>query len=265
MTAPRPIVAIPCDVKPIGLHPYHVVGEKYIEAVAHGANCTPVLLPALGGGRDLGSLVEEVDLHELLRGFDGVFLPGSASNVDPSHYGHERVFPDDQLDRQRDETTLRLIRAAVTDAVPLLAVCRGIQELNIAFGGTLHQAVHTVEGFEDHRENHDLPRAEQYRPRHEVRLTPGGVLRSLHRSDTARVNSLHGQGLDRVAAQLVVEAVAPDGLVEAVSVASAKSFALGVQWHPEWRHWEDELSSSMFAAFGQAATHRASRRTQHSA
>ena len=260
MNESRPLVVVPCDVKPIGLHPYHVVGEKYIEAVAHGADCTPVLLPALGSGRDLASMIDDVDFRDLLRNFDGVFLTGSASNVDPSHYQTERTFPDDQLDHQRDETTLDLIRTAVSEGIPLLAVCRGIQEVNVAYGGTLHQSVHSVGRFMDHRENRAQPRGQQYEPKHKVQLTNGGVLRGLHGGETVAVNSLHGQGIDRLGHGLTIEATVPDGLVEAVSIDAAHTFAVGVQWHPEWQHWHDKFSSAIFTTFGDAVRERAKQR-----
>jgi putative glutamine amidotransferase len=261
MSTARPIVVVPCDVKSIGLHPYHVVGEKYIEAVAHGAGCTPVLLPALGAGKDLASMIDEVDIAGLLQDFDGVFLTGSASNVDPVNYQHTRRFPAAELDEQRDETTLGLIRVAADEGVPLLGVCRGIQEINVAYGGSLHQAVHSAEGLTDHREDYSKPRAERYAPKHEVHLAPDGVLRSLHGCDHVTVNSLHGQGIDRLGEQLAVEATAADGLIEAVRIKTAANFAIGVQWHPEWRHWEDAFSSALFRVFGEAIRERARTRS----
>ena len=255
-----PIIAIPCDVKRVGIQPFHAVGEKYINAVAHGAGSLPVLLPALSAGADLQSFDGVLALDELADRFDGIFLPGSVSNVAPEIYGSDLAFSDEYLDPQRDATTLELIRVAVDKGIPLLAICRGFQEMNVAFGGTLHQHVHDVPGLQDHREDKSLPRSEQYGPAHSVELRLGGVLHKLVDRSVVEVNSLHGQGLDQLGDRLVVEAAAPDGLIEAFCVAGAKSLAVGIQWHAEWRYWEDELSSALFKAFGTAARERAAAR-----
>lgn len=260
MRMSKPIVGIPVDVKQVGIHPYHVVGEKYIDAVARGADCFPLLLPAMGAGQDLGNLHDQFDLRELVAGLDGIFLPGSASNVEPSRYGKALEDPGSPSDTQRDETTLEMIRIAVEEAVPLLAVCRGFQEMNVSFGGSLHQAVHEVPGFLDHREDSTLPRDQQYGHAHEIHLTVGGLLHRLLGRDRTGVNSVHGQGFDRLADNLTVEAVAPDGLVEAVSVTDARTFSVGVQWHAEWGYWKDDLSQVLFAAFGEAARSRLNER-----
>jgi putative glutamine amidotransferase len=256
----RPTILLPCDVKPVGLHAFHCVGEKYIDAVAHGADAWPLLLPAFGGGQDLEPLSGHVDLPALLAGVDGVFLPGSVSNVHPARYGVADV-PAVKPDLQRDEVTFRLIQAALELRVPLLAVCRGLQELNVALGGTLHPAVHEVPGLMDHRENGDDPREQQYASAHPVRLTPGGRLRQLFGVDEIGVNSLHGQGIRDLAPTLAVEAVAPDGLVEAVSAPRHAGFLIGVQWHPEWAWRTNPQSAALFGAFGEAARQRHRGRT----
>ena len=140
------------------------------------------------------------------------------------------------LDRQRDDTTLSLITAAIDAGVPMFCVCRGFQELNVAMGGTLHPHLQEVEGRFDHREPKDQPNDVMYAPAHTVNLTPGGVLQNIVGDVTKiEVNSLHGQGIDRLGEGLVVEAQAEDGTIEAVSLPSAKNFVLGVQWHPEWK------------------------------
>ena len=136
--------------------------------------------------------------------------------------------------------------------MPLLAVCRGYQELNVAYGGTLHQHLQEVPGRFDHREDKDKPLDVQYAPVHDMHLTPGGALEKLARTRTIKVNSLHSQGVDRVGDGLEVEATAPDGTVEGLRVRDAKAFALGVQWHPEWRFWENDFSTALFAEFGRA-------------
>ncbi len=130
----------------------------------------------------------------------------------------------------------------------------------MALGGSLHQKVHEVPGLNDHREDKDAPLDVQYGPAHTVRLAPGGALAALTGREELTVNSVHGQGIDRLAPGLAVEATAPDGLVEAVRVEGARTFALAVQWHPEWRYWEDEAAGALFAAFGRAAAERVRRR-----
>lgn len=251
-----PVVGIPVDVKLMEGNPFHVVGEKYINAVAHGAGCYPVLLPAMGEGAQLKSLTEKYDIEKIADGLSGIFLPGSASNIHPQHYGQELATPDQPVDHQRDATTLKLIRYALTAGIPLLAACRGFQEMNVAFGGTIHQKVHEVDGYMDHREDSSLPRMDQYRHAHTITLTEGGVLHKLYGQSAAQVNSLHGQGIDRLGEGLSVEALAPDSLVEAFSVEGASNFALGVQWHPEWDFRNDRLSTEIFSAFGAAAKQR---------
>jgi putative glutamine amidotransferase len=253
------VVLIPCDVKEVGIHPFHCVGEKYINAVAHGAGAWALLMPAFGAGTDLEALGAHVDLDALLAMADGVFLPGSVSNVAPPEYGE----PDDPAilhDTQRDALTLPLIRRTLALEIPLLAVCRGMQELNVALGGTLHPRLYQVEGTMDHREDASLERADQYLHAHAVRLRPGGVLERLLGTGEIRVNSLHGQGIRELAPALVAEGVAPDNVVEAVSCPAQGSFLIGVQWHPEWRFREDPTSVALFGAFGAAAAERLRRR-----
>lgn len=248
----KPLVLLPCDVKQVGLHPFHCVGEKYINAVAHGADTWPLLVPAFGAGADLRSLSDHVDLDVLLSGVDGVFLPGSVSNVHPGEYG-AGADPDMQVDPQRDALALSLIRRAIALGVPLLAVCRGIQELNVALGGTLHPSVHGLPGMMDHREDKAVGREAQYAHSHHVTLRQGGTLQVLLGESRIQVNSLHGQGVRDLAPGLLAEATAPDGLVEAVSMPAAAGFVLGVQWHPEWAWRDDPNSANLFRAFGEAA------------
>ena len=232
----------------LGEHRFHTVGEKYITAVVDGARALPLLIPSLGDG---------LDLDELLDRIDGVMLTGSPSNVEPHHYGGAPCRPETLRDPERDTTVLPLIAKAVTKAVPLLAICRGMQELNVAFGGSLHQHLHEVPGKMDHRRNPQAPLAEQYSQRHRVSLTPGGQLAELAGAIEIEVNSLHGQGIDRVGDGLAIEAIAPDGSVEAIRVEGSTAFALGVQWHPEWRVLENPFYSAIFAAFGDAVRQRA--------
>ncbi len=243
----RPLIGIPADRRMLGLHPYHVVGDKYARAVLDAAGGLPLLIPALA---------EELGLDELLARLDGVMFTGSHSNVEPHHYSGPPSDPGTLHDPARDATTLPLIRKAVASGVPVLGICRGFQEMNVAFGGTLHQKVHEVEGRHDHREDTSLELDLQYGPAHEVVLEAGGSLRALTGQDRIQVNSLHSQGVDRLGPGLAVEARALDGLIEAFRVEHAKSFAVAVQWHPEWKAMNNPFSRALFAAFGAAARER---------
>ena len=247
----RPAVGVSTCVKTIHDHAFHAAAEKYLAAVLDGAGAQPLLIPALGDGADPGELFEHLD---------GILLTGGPSNVAPHHYGGAPSRPETLLDPQRDATTLPLIRAAVERAVPLLAICRGFQELNVAFGGSLHQHLHELPGRIDHRRDRAARFPEQYAPRHPVALTPGGELTGLLGAHEIEVNSLHAQGIDRIGEGLAVEAVAPDGTIEAARVEGAAAFAIGVQWHPEWRVLEKADYAALFAAFGEATRARAALR-----
>jgi len=247
----RPLVGITACCRLLGDMPYHVAGDKYARAVFDGAGALPVLIPALGGALNIAELVESLD---------GVLITGSPSNVLPEHYGGEESEPGTLHDPDRDATTLPLIRAALAAGVPVLGICRGLQELNVALGGTLHQKVHELPGKNDHRWNDDDPLDKQYGPAHPVRVVPGGALARIVGAGEITVNSLHWQGIARLAPGLRVEAEAHDGLIEAISVDDAKAFAIGVQWHPEWRFSTNPASVALLAAFGAAARERAAER-----
>ena len=233
----------------VGAHPFHMVGEKYARAVLDAAGAAPLLIP---------SLADELGFDELLQRLDGLLFTGSPSNVEPHLYEGAPSAPGTLHDPARDATTLPLIRKAVRAGVPVFGICRGFQEMNVAFGGTLHQKLHEVPGYLDHRDDGSQPLEVQYGPAHDVTLEPGGVLRSLAASDRIEVNSLHNQGIDRLGAELAVEARAPDGVIEAFRVRDAQRFALAVQWHPEWKVMSNPFSRALFAAFGQASRERAS-------
>ncbi len=250
-TARHPLIGVPACVKLIDDHPFHAVGEKYLTAVVDGARGVPLVVPALADRQDVADLVARRD---------GLLVTGSLSNVEPRHYGGPPSAEGTLHDPQRDATTLPLIRAAIEDGLPVLAICRGIQELNVALGGTLHQRVHELPGRLDHRAPTGVPREEKYRPAHPVRLTPGGLLARLAGAEEVMVNSLHAQAIDRPADGLEIEAVAPDGTIEAVRVPAAKAFAVGVQWHPEWRVTENPFYLALFEAFGKACAERAAAR-----
>jgi putative glutamine amidotransferase len=184
---------------------------------------------------------------------DGLVFTGSPSNVAPRLYGGLPPREPELLDEARDAIALPLMRAAVARGVPVFCICRGFQELNVAFGGTLHQHLGEVPGFADHRADPARSLAEQYAPAHDVRVAPGGVLAGLALPGSSfRVNSLHSQGIATLAPGFFIEATAPDGVIEAVSLPAAKGFVLAVQWHPEWRFQENPVSLALFAAFGRA-------------
>lgn len=247
MAPARPLIGIPADRRMVGHHPFHMVGEKYARAVLEAAGAAPLLIP---------SLAEELRFEELLERLDGLLFTGSPSNVEPRHYDGPPSAPGTLHDPARDATTLPLIRHAVEAGLPVFGICRGFQEMNVAFGGTLHQKLHEVPGLLDHRDDETQPLEVQYGPAHEVTLEPGGLLRSLADGDRIRVNSLHSQGIERLGPPLAVEARAPDGVIEAFRVREAKSFAVAVQWHPEWKVMTNPFSRALFAAFGKAAAER---------
>ncbi|MGB5331085.1 MAG: gamma-glutamyl-gamma-aminobutyrate hydrolase family protein [Woeseiaceae bacterium] len=248
---PKPLVGVPADRRIVDPHPFHMVGEKYLDALIKGSDAVPLITPVMP---------EDVDIDALLLQFDGIFLTGSYSNVEPHHYNGSPSEAGTLHDPHRDAVTLPLAKKALETGVPLLAVCRGFQELNVALGGTLHQKVHEVAGYHNHLENKDDPLDTQYGPSHPVNLADGGLLRELAGSDTVMVNSLHAQGVAKLAPGVSVEAVADDGLIEAFQVDTGPGFALAVQWHPEWRVMENDFSRAIFKAFGDACRVRASRR-----
>jgi putative glutamine amidotransferase len=248
---PKPIIGVPADRRVIDPHPFHMVGEKYLKAVIEAADAVPLIIPVLADDLAIDELVDQVD---------GVLLTGSPSDIEPHHYGGESHDPDALRDPHRDALTLPIAKHALETGVPLFAVCRGFQELNVALGGTLHQKVHEVPGYHYHKENPEDPLDVQYGPSHPLTLVAGGLLAGLAGAEEVMVNSLHGQGVKKLADGVSVEALADDGLIEAFSVDSADNFALAVQWHPEWRATENEFSSAIFRAFGDACRERARER-----
>jgi putative glutamine amidotransferase len=237
MPAPL-IIGIPACSKLINGEPQHSTPTRYGRALMGAAGAIPVLLPPVGE-----------EMLAVLDRLDGLLLSGSPSNVHPELYGADASLTPDQHDRLRDETTLPLAREVLRRGMPLLAICRGIQELNVAMGGTLHQQVHRLDGRQDHRAG-EGELDHMFRLKHTVRVS--GQLARIVGEEAVMVNSLHEQALDQVADGLEVEAIAEDGTVEAVRVREAKSFAFGVQFHPEW-HWAtDEASRAIFGAFGDA-------------
>lgn len=249
----QPLVAVSTDVKAFENYVWHAAPEQYLEAAISASGVLPVLVPSFG---------ERLDLDALLAAVDGVMVTGSKSNVHPSLYGREATEADGPYDPGRDATTLPLIRKAVARGVPLLAICRGIQEMNVALGGTLATEIQEREGAIDHRAPVSASQDERFAIRQKVSIRPGNCLAGIFGAGEVQVNSLHRQGVDQLGPRLDVEAVAEDGTVEAVSVRSAPAFAVGVQWHPEYWAHKDDASRRIFEAFGDAVrTHAAARTT----
>lgn len=247
----RPLViGIPCDRRVVGPHPFHMAGEKYIAAIREGTCALPLLIPVLDA---------PIAPAEIVASVDGLLFTGSYSNVAPRRYGGPAPRAGVLQDEHRDATALPLMQAAIEVGLPSFCICRGFQELNVVLGGSLHQHLEEVPGRFNHSEDKSAPLNEQYGPAHDVRLTTGGLLATLLGSDRITVNSLHEQGIDRLAPPLAVEAVADDGTIEAVSLSGAKGFLLGVQWHPEWRWSENPVSRALFRAFGDAVAAHAAR------
>jgi putative glutamine amidotransferase len=239
----KPLVWLPACHRNLDLSDpggYTVLADRYAAAVT-ALGLQPVLFP----------MAEAADIARLLPLVDGVLLTGSPSNVEATRFG-AAVLPTDLVDPRRDQLTMGLVRASLAAGVPLLGVCRGLQEINVALGGSLHQALHEQPGMMDHREPAGADLAAQFAQRHEVLLAPGSAFAEWAGGPRAFVNSLHGQGIKRLAEGLVPEARAPDGLVEGVRVIGAPAFAYGVQWHPEWRHEQHPFYERMLQAFARA-------------
>lgn len=247
----KPVIGVPADRRVLDPHAFQMVGEKYLEALTKGSGALPLIIPAMP---------DDIDNDELLRLCDGLFLTGSYSNVEPHHYNGGPSEVGTLHDPHRDAVTLPLAQRALEIGVPVFAVCRGFQELNVALGGSLHQKVHEVPGYHSHLEKKGDPLDVQYGPSHPVNLVAGGLLRELVGFDSVMVNSLHAQGVAKLADGVSVEAVADDGLIEAFCVDDVPGFALAVQWHPEWQLMKNDFSKIIFEAFGDACRMRANRR-----
>ena len=239
---PRPVVGLICDHRVIEEMPAQSVFDLYVTAIRDGAHALPLLIPALDPA---------LSCEDILASVDGLLFTGSTSNVAPRLYGGHAARGPCLLDERRDALAQPLIRTAVAADVPLLSICRGTQELNVALGGTLHQHVHEVEGRLDHRERGTTDE-EQWGPSHPVTVSPDGLLARIVGPRSFAVNSLHSQGIDKLAPPLHADATAPDGQIEAVSMPDAEAFVLGFQWHPEWRWEESDVSRAIFNAFAAA-------------
>ncbi|HEX2546220.1 MAG TPA: gamma-glutamyl-gamma-aminobutyrate hydrolase family protein [Ramlibacter sp.] len=249
--AHKPLVWLPACHRHLDLDDpggYTVLADRYALAVTQ-LGMQPVLFP----------MAEADDVECLLPIVNGVLLTGSPSNVEATYFG-EQALPTDLLDPRRDKLTMRLVREAILREVPLFGVCRGLQEINVALGGSLYQSLHDQPGMMDHREPRDEELAVQFGERHEVILEPGTQFEKWAGGTRAIVNSLHGQGIKRLGEGLVVEGRAPDGLVEAVHVKDARAFAYAVQWHPEWRHEQHPFYQRTLEAFAAACREHRDRR-----
>ena len=247
----QPLVAVSTDVKQFENYRWHAAPQQYLEAALSAAGVLPVLLPSFG---------DRIDFDSLLASVDGVMVTGSRSNVHPSLYGGDATEANGPYDPDRDATTLPLIRAAVERGVPLLAICRGIQEMNVALGGTLATEIQELEGRIDHRAPVSDIQDERFAIRQTVSIKPDSCRAGVFGAGDIRVNSVHRQAIDRLGPNLRVEAVAEDGTVEAVAVRDSRAFAVGVQWHPEYWARSDDASARIFRAFGDAVRDHAAAR-----
>jgi putative glutamine amidotransferase len=238
-----PVIGIPANRFEFQGASAHIVKQQYIKALLEITRCIPLIIPAIGKDFDLRSIAGKVD---------GLLLTGASSNVCPTNYGAEREFEERDLDKDRDATNLPLIKTAIEIDMPMFAICRGFQEMNVACGGTLHQFVHRQPGKLDHRGDNSLPIKQQYEvQRHNIRTQKGGWFERLGLPAEFKTNSLHQQGVDKLGTGLFVEGISEDGLIEAFSVPK-KRFILGTQWHPESDFWLNPTSVTLFEGFGRA-------------
>jgi putative glutamine amidotransferase len=263
-TSLRPLIGVSACLKSNGRGGWmHTVGDKYVQAAIRAVGGLPILIPAFGPEfadpqfAD-GAMTEALD--RLIDTLDGVLLTGSPSNVEPHHYEGEPSRDGTAHDKARDATTLPLIRHSIDHGLPLIAICRGLQEVNVALGGTLHQLVHEVDGRRDHRSPKSPDTDVNYAPAHDIEIVENGLLHRLLGERCVTVNSLHAQGVDRLAPRARLEAFAEDGQVEAFSVPDAPGFALALQWHPEHRALENPVSMKLFGAFADACRARCAAR-----
>ena len=243
MTAYSPLVGLPADTYESHGFLFHSLGDKYVRAVAEVAQCTPVMIP---------SMIDALQLEPLLDHFDGILMTGAVSNVHPPHYGEAPTADHEPYDHARDAVTLKLIRAVIEGGIPLFCICRGFQELNVVLGGTLETELQRGEGRLDHRAPKSEDTDVRYGPHHAIAIAPGGMLERILGKRQTMINSIHRQGIKKLAPGLLVEATAPDGVIEAVSVKGARSFAFGAQWHPEYKARDNPDSVKLFSAFGDA-------------
>jgi putative glutamine amidotransferase len=239
----RPLVGLPADTFEKDGFYYHSLGDKYVRALTDVSKVETVMIP---------NAIDAENIDGLLHHFDGVLMTGAVSNVHPPHYGEEATVDHEPYDHHRDATTLQLIRRVIDRGIPLFCICRGFQELNVAMGGTLETELQRGVGRLDHRAPKSDDIDERYGPRHTVTISKGGLLDHMLGKHETMVNTIHRQGIKKLGAGLNIEATAPDGIIEAVSVKGAKAFAFGTQWHPEFKATKNPDSLKLFKAFGDA-------------
>ena len=240
----KPIVGIVANA--------HLINDQYwiqgssrmnVDAIADAAGALPIIIP---------SLPEKIEIDDIRAICDGILLTGGRPNVHPEEYGHEPTAAHGDFDRARDGIALPLIRACVQDGQPILGVCRGFQEFNVAMGGTLHPEIRELPGRINHRMPPDGTIEEKFAHRHSIKMIPGSPYIDIFKSDEVMVNSLHGQGIQEPGPRVIIDGTAPDGTAEAITIKDAPGFAMAVQWHPEYKATEDPVSKPLFAAFGKA-------------
>lgn len=258
---PRPLIGVSGELKDFNGVDLQGAGHKYLMSVVETFGGMPMIVPALGDIKAGGHF----PMDELVDRLDGLVLTGGRSNVEPHNYSGEPFRPDTMRDPLRDATTLPLIRMAVERGLPVFGICRGIQEINVAFGGSLHPYLWEVGGKNDHRMPQTDIMENRFAPRHPIHLTPGGLFEKLALAanidtETLTVNSLHGQAVDRLGEGLVAEAHSDDGVIEGLSMPTAPNLVIGVQWHAEFRAVERPLNYALYQEFGHAAWARAAAR-----
>jgi putative glutamine amidotransferase len=247
----RPIVGIPASVWTLAEIPFHGTAHQYLRAVREEVGATVFTIP---------SLRDNLNAMELLGLVDGILLTGSFSDVHPSAYGEPVRNPNRVFDRERDAVTLPLVRAAFEHRIPILGICRGMQEINVALGGSLHQNLQELSGRDDHRSDANLPLAEQFRPAHEIRIVADGLFAGLVGARCISVNTSHTQAVAKLAGGLRMEATSKDGTIEALTSEDLSRFIVGVQFHPEWGTHDNALYVALFRAFRDAVSARAAAR-----
>lgn len=239
----KPVVLMSMGAQLRAGHDYQVMTNKYMRPLLEHAQCLPILAPTCFG-------IEDIDHY--LSMVDGIYLTGAGSNIDPTHYQEENKTPEKSQDRQRDKFDLALIKAALKLELPFFGICRGMQELNVALGGSLHQQLYLQSDALEHREDTSAPIEQQYGPSHDIHLREETWFTKLMQVDQFKVNSLHGQGIKQLGQGVEVLATAPDGAIEAIHLPEYSQFSLAVQWHPEWQAASNPYSIRMFKAFGDA-------------
>ncbi|MAV88686.1 MAG: hypothetical protein CMM67_10635 [Rhodospirillaceae bacterium] len=248
-----PVIGIPTSVLNLSDSNFkaHISGHKYITALLEYSKCIAFQIPSMGKNYNYSYLVDH---------FDGILLTGGRANIEPHYYGGE-PFPDGELiDPERDSTVLELIPICIKLGVPLFGICRGLQEINVAMGGSLHYRIHKLPGKNDHRmpKGNNIDDQEIYALRHPITLTKNGFFHKLSGKSELNVNSLHGQGIDRLGQDLAIEAISDDNIIEGIRIINHPNFGIAVQWHAEYQPGQEDhrLSRCLYEAFGHAARQR---------